>query len=485
MVKDNIFSVRLRYLFNSFSFSNKVDYSANILILGNCLGLIFSLLTILLILNNLNVENYELFVLTLAFTYTLSMPSNWGMPIIVMREVAKSPQLAREWWSNAIKLHLILWMPCFLISIFLLYHSNWLGLQVLTSTILMCMWVTEFMCSSTSSTLRSLDNPELESFLTTMKRFLQFLFVLICINFFPIDIITISISFAMGPFITLVCGIILLFGKSKKTHEKISLKVSFKLGTPFAPIIFLIPLVPNLDRFILGSFGLLGALTMYDLSQRLSSAGSAFNSALQSSLMPSISVLKRNTNDLFILINDRNGFILKWSGLGLLLAPFTASKILDYILQGEFPGTILIFNMLLIAWCLAFLAVPYITSIESLTDGKSLKWIFIFSIIVDGSITYLAVNDLGAFAAGIGTVTMQMAFIGMAAVFCISKDLIPRVPEMHMFLILSYVIISIFLTLEFIYLDAVYSPYLISLFGFFLIIIWSKKYRLKIKDFNE
>jgi len=482
MSTTNYLRTKLKNFLNLFISYDKVDNSANILIFGNSLGLIFSLLTVFLILNNLDVRDYELFVLSLAFTYTISMPSNWGMPIVVMREVAKSPQLAREWWISAIKLHLILWLLCFSFSIFIITYYNWYGIDLHSCIILMVMWISDFIGSSTSSTLRSLDKPELESLLTTLKRILQFSCILICINLFPVNILTISISFALGPIISLICGIVLLLRISDQPNEKISLKTPFRLGMPFAPIIFLIPLVPNLDRFILGSFGILGALTMYDLSQRLSTAGSAFNSALQSSLMPSMSILKKNTNDLFTLINNRNGFILKWSSLGLLLAPLTAPKIIDYILNGDFPATISIFNMLLLAWCLSFLAIPYITSIESLTTGKSLKWIFIISIFMDGLITFFTVDYLGAFAAGIGTVAMQMTFIVMAAAFCIYEDLISRIPKMHILLFLLYSLISLIVMLEFIFLDTSYSTFLISVVGLILLIFWSKNYGLQIND---
>jgi len=268
----------------------KIAESTSVILLGKIAGKFLGLITTILLARYLSVELFGQYSLALEFIGLLLFLNDFGVSLVLPRELTQKEKQSEELIGNSLGLKLFLGIFSVIASIFI---ANLAGYQTDTLLILYIFSLTLF-TGSVSSVFSSIFQAKLKMVYVVLVEFVQRL-IFLALVFYAISInAPLALIIVFSVFSTVVSVILNYYFARGVT--KISIKLDFqkwvqiiKIGAPLGLSLLFLAIYNRIDVLMLSLMVNLDAVGRYSAAYRLTWALAIIPDALAFTLFPIMS----------------------------------------------------------------------------------------------------------------------------------------------------------------------------------------------------
>ena len=386
------------------------DAATRYLLFAQVIGVIFSFFTTILIVRILSLDEYATIVLVMAVMYVTTLASQWGYTTVIARHTPAVPHLARLICRNSLRLQIPIGIVLILLGLIIWQMFGIRPVDHVTVALFGCSFAFVGLRRSIDVSLRSIGYARIESFLILLERFgtlagLLSLYLLTSSSGMEL----IAYGMVIGPSISLLFGL-LFYSALPKNSEAPPLETKpfslFKQGFPYVIVVALVPLIGDMDKFVLTWVGSISELPMYDVAWRLQMAGAALVIAVHSSLLTSIRRYRDDSSTLHSVRLRSSLMNTRLLLLGISVGPIAAVLLVPLMFGEAYVGAVEVVILLIGAWSVSLLTSSMLVGVRVGCRGRDLQFALLCGILIDAVITAVLAGTFGASSAGFGTIAL-------------------------------------------------------------------------------
>ncbi len=385
-----------------------LETSTRLLIAGHVVGLVCSFASTILVVRLLSYETYASFVLTLAVMVTAMLSVQWGYATILPRYLGQTPEHGRLLCRRALIIQVPIALLLLGVGLIIITFLETGIFGVMEAGILGIGLAALGLRKSLDSTFRTIGYTSREAVLIIIERAGTLLALLILGIVQNDATLTVCIGISFGPVFALAVSVFWYF--DLRLNDPVSISPSakqlFSEGLPYVLIVAIVPLIGDMDKFVLAFLDLDSELPIYDVAWRLQMAGATLVIAIQGTLLTAIARdlhSPKQLHNIRILSSRSTSRIV---ALGLAVGPVAGIVLVPIMFGQEYSSAADVLILLIAAWSVCMMTSPLLVGVRAGCRGRDLQLALIVGIFADGLVTYLLAERLGASSAGFGTIAM-------------------------------------------------------------------------------